>query len=58
MKWDPDKVILSPTDNAVMANPELPGLYDATIDVKLIALRNLSRRILQKYCTVTGQKEN
>lgn len=52
-KWTPHYVIESSADKADMISPET--YPDAKAGFRLIAVRNLSRRILQKHCTVEGR---
>lgn len=56
--WMPDKVINSETHLAMMELPEDPLLrYGGKFLHKLIFVRNLSRRVLQKCCTVEGAND-
>lgn len=55
--WLPDKVINTTTPAALMELPEDPLLhYPSKVLHRMIFTRNLSRRVLQKCCTVEGIK--
>lgn len=53
-KWLPGYVVVSLFDSKDMCVPELEASGNRRL--KLCAVRNLSRRILQKHCTAEGQK--
>jgi hypothetical protein len=58
LKWQPDYVIVTTKDYTMMDCPEKPALKHTAGNTRLIFVRNLSRRILQKYCTAEGQSES
>lgn len=49
-KWDKDLVIISTADNASMLLPE--DWTPQPFHIRLIACRNLCKRVLQKCCTI------
>lgn len=52
-RWEPEEVIFSPID-AMMLRPE-SELY-LRITARHVAVRNESRRLLETFCTVHGQR--
>lgn len=58
-KWKPEHVIISNLPEAVMVDPNDPMLrLSGVYSLQLIACRNLTRRALQKFCTIDGEKES
>jgi hypothetical protein len=58
-KWMPDKVIISTLPEAVMVDPEDYNIKISagiSLQLQLIACRNLSRRALQKCCKIDAGK--
>lgn len=51
-KWNPDKVIIGTHDEAMMILPE--EWTPQQFHIRLIACRNLCKRVLQKHCTIDG----
>jgi len=53
LKWEPEKVIISQRDSAVMINPNEPiGHFSPFFALQLIGVRNLCKRTLEKCCTI------
>jgi hypothetical protein len=58
-KWMPDKVIISALPEAVMVDPESCNIKMSagiSLQLQLIACRNLSRRALEKCCKIDYSK--
>lgn len=53
-KWNPEKVIIGTHDEAVMILPEEWAPQE--FHIRLIACRNLCKRVLQKHCTMNEPK--
>jgi hypothetical protein len=51
-KWNPEKVIIGTHDDAAMTLPE--DWAPQQFHIRLIACRNLCKRILQKHCTIAN----
>lgn len=53
-RWKPELVIISTGPGAPMDMPE-NAQYLIVTNIRTISCRNLTRRVLQKLCTVDGQ---
>ena len=55
LKWDPNLVIVNQLADTFMVDPEHPCVkLTAPLRLRLIANRNLCKRVLSKFCTVDG----
>jgi hypothetical protein len=54
-KWSPEKVIIGTHDDAVMILPE--DWAPQQFHIRLIACRNLCKRVLQKQCTIASDSK-
>lgn len=52
-KWSPEKVIIGTHDDAVMVVPE-DWAHANGLQIRLVACRNLCKRVLRKHCTIAS----